>query len=165
MILKMVAGELPHPAFAKYCEPLQLTEPNRPVQLQLDRAVARPETGGHVSIALWEHDVGDGHAFEVMYCAKAVDGLEYWNVMYADDTEGPEADLVARSEQGLYFWLFFFTIRSEFFLHGEEAYKTLAAAAKSVGFNHLVEVFRLEEEIGADYDRRRELTDRALSIG
>ena len=164
-LLRMADGELPHPAFDSKCEPLRVEERRKASGSQLDDAEARDETGGLISAALWEHDVGDGHAFEVVYCAKGQDGLEFWNVMYADDMDGPDAERVARSEQGLFYWLFFSLIRSEFFVHGEGAYATLAAAAKAVNFKHLVEVFRLEEEIGTDYARHGELIAKSLAIG
>ena len=134
------------------------------IGLNLDRAEVREETGGRTSAAFWEHDIRDGHAVEIVYCAVGRDGLEFWHVMYADDTEGPDAELVARSEQGVLDWLFFALIGSEFFEHGERAYSTLAAAAKAVAFDRLVEVFRLEQEIGSDYGRRGELIVRSLAI-
>lgn len=162
-LLRISDGDLPHPAFEAWCEPLRYDE-RRGVGLNLDRVEARDETGGHVSAALWEHDVGDGHAFEVVYCAEAQGSTEFWHVMYADDTDGPQAERVARSEQGLFYWLFFSLIGSEFFRHGERAYSNLVEAATSVGFEHLVDVFRLEEEIGSAYERRGELTERSLSI-
>jgi hypothetical protein len=163
-LLRMADADLPHPAFEAWCETLRYDERRRQAGLNLDRVVARDESGGTVSAALWEHDLGDGHAFEVVYCAKAAGGTEFWHVLYADDTDGPEAERIARSEQGLFYWLFFSLIRSEFLIHGERAYSTLADAAKSVGFEHLVEVFRLEEEIGSDYERRDELTARSLAF-
>jgi hypothetical protein len=95
--------------------------------------------------------------FEVVYCAEVDGGLEFWHIMYADDTDGPQAERIAKSEQGLFYWLFFSLIRSEFSRHGERAYSNLAEAARSVGFEHLVDVFRLEEAIGSDYERRGEL--------
>lgn len=162
-LLRIANGDLPHPAFEAWCEPLRYDE-RREVGLGLDRVEARDETGGHTSAALWEQDVGDGHAFEVVYCAKVEGGLEFWHVMYADDTDGPQAERIATSEQGLLYWLFFSLIGSEFFRHGEGACSNLAEAAKSVGFEHLVDVFRLEVEIGSDYERRGELTARSLSI-
>lgn len=162
-LLRLADGELPHPAFDPWCEPIRHDE-RRAVRLDLDRVKARDETGGRISAALWEHDVGDGHAFEVVYCMKAEGGLEFWHVMYADDTDGPQAERIAKSEQGLFYWLFFSLIQSEFFRHGERAYANLAEAAKSVGFEQLVDVFRLEKEIGSDYERRGELTERSLSI-
>jgi hypothetical protein len=99
-----------------------------------------------------------------MYCAREKSGFAFWNVMYADDTEGPDAQLVSRSEQGLYFWLFFRLIPAEFFKHGEAAYENLAAAAKSVGFEHLIEVFRLEEQIGTDDDGPAKVAEHSLAI-
>jgi len=160
----MAEGAVPHPAFAAQCEPLLVDERRERWGLDLDRVEVRAETGGQASAALWEHDVGDGHAFEVVYCVRSQDGLEFWRVMYADDTDGPDAQQIAKSEQGLFYWLFFSLIGSEFSKHSERAYSTLADAAKAVAFNHLVEVFRLEEEIGSDYDRRGELTARSLAI-
>jgi hypothetical protein len=163
-LLRLADGDLPHPAFESRCEPIRYDE-RREFGLNLDRVEARDETSGHVSAALWEHDVGYGHAFEVVYCAEAKGGVEFWHVMYADDTDGPQPERIAKSEQGLFYWLFFSLIQSEFFSRGERAYSNLAEAAKSVGFEHLVDVFRLEEEIGSDYERRGELTEQSLSIG
>jgi len=160
----MADANLPHPAFESRCETLRCDERRSQDGLNLDRVEARDETGGNVSAALWEHDVGDGHAFEVVYCARPEVGTEFWHVLYADDADGPVAERVAISEQGLFYWLFFFLIESEFFIHGERAYSTLADAAKSVGFEHLAAVFRLEEEIGSDYERRGELTAQSLAI-
>lgn len=162
-LLRIADGDLPHPAFDAWCEPLRCNERSE-VGLALDRVEVRDETGGHPSAAMWEHDVGDGHAFEVVYCVKVEGGLEFWHVMYADDTDGPQAERIAKSEQGLLYWLFFSLIGSEFFRHGERAYSALAEAAQSVGFGHLVDVFRLEEQIGSDYERRGELTARSLSL-
>jgi hypothetical protein len=162
-LLRIAKGGLPHPAFETWCEALRCDE-RRAVGLNLDRVEARDETAGHVSAALWEHDVGDGHAFEVVYCAKVGGGLEFWHVMYADDTDGPEAERIAKSEQGLLYWLFFSLIASELSRHGEGAYFKLAEAAKSVGFEHLIAVSRLEEEIGSDYDPRGELAESSLTI-
>ena len=163
-LLRMADGDLPHPAFAARCEPLRSNERRQAWGLDLDQAKVRDETGGRLSAALWEHDVGDGHAFEIVYCASGQRGLGFWHVLYADDTEGPDAEFVARTEQGLFYWLFFSLIGSEFCRHGERAYSTLAAAARSVAFDRLVEVFRLEEEIGSEYDRRGELVTRSLAI-
>ncbi len=164
-LLRMADGDLPHPAFNACCEPLSIAERRRTAGMNLDGVEPRDETAGHVTAALWEHDVGDGHAFEVVYCGKNRDDIEFWHVMYADDTDEPDAERIARSEQGLFFWLFFSLIPSEFFEHGERAYATLVAAADAVEFNYLVDVFRVEEEIGSDYQRRRELVSRSLSIG
>ena len=164
ILIRMADGKLPHPAFAAQCEPLRFDERWHNWGLQLERSEVRFETGGREAAALWEHDVGDGHAVEIVYCANTAKGPEYWQVMYADDMPDPESCLVARAEQGLYFWLFFFMIRSEFFLHGERAYSSLAAAAKAVHFHGLLEVFRLEEEIGSDDARRGELTQRSVAI-
>jgi hypothetical protein len=163
-LLRMAGGDFPHPAFEARCEQLGIDDRRRTWGLNLDQAEVRDETGGLESAALWEHDVGDGHAFEVVYGAFGERGVEFWHVMYADDTGGPDGKLVARSEQGLFYWLFFSLIGTEFFALGERAYASLAAAAKAVSFDHLVEVFRLEEEIGSDYDRRGELLARSLAI-
>lgn len=162
-MLRIADGHLPHPAFDAWCEPLCVDD-RREIGLNLDHVEARDETGGQVSAAMWEHDVGDGHAFEVVYCAKAEGGLTFWHIIYADDTDGPQSEPIAKSEQGLLYWLFFWLIQSEFFRHGEGAYATLAEAAKSVAFEHLVDVFRLEEEIGSDSARRGELAARSMSI-
>jgi hypothetical protein len=164
-LLRIAGGDLPHPAFAAQCEPLRDDERLRSWDLNLDNARVRDETGGRLSAALWERDVGDGHSFEVVYCAKrGQGGFEFWHVMYADDTDGPDAELIARSEQGLFYWLFFPLIESEFSAHGEGAYSTLAAAAKAVSFEHLVEVFRLQEVIGSDHDRRGEVVTQSLTV-
>lgn len=163
-LLGLADGHYPHPAFKHWCERLRYEKRRQTPNLNLDRVEAREETGNQVSAALWEYDLGDGHAFEVVYCAKANDALEFWHVAYADDTDGPEANRIARSEQGLYYWLFFSLIQSEFHKQGERAYSTLAEAAKSVGFEHLLDVFRLEEGIGSDYERRGELITQSLAI-
>ena len=48
--------------------------------------------------------------------------------------DGPDRELVARSEEGLYFWLFFYLIAAEHFRHrtNHDAVDTLNAAAESV---------------------------------
>jgi len=163
-LIGMADGNLPHEAFQAQCEPLRVDQRRKSFGLNLDQVGALPELDGETAAALWEHDVGDGHAFEIVYCAKGPNRLHYWHVMYADDTDAPTASLVARSEQGLYFWLFFSLIPSEFHRHGERAYASLVSAAKAVGFTHLMEVFRLEEEIASDYDRCRELTEKSFAI-
>ena len=139
-LLALARGQLPHPAFKSKCEPLRTEERRNAWNIDLE-LIQHPEPGGKGrAVAMWEHDFGDGHAFEVMYCEQVEHGVEFWNVLHADDTESVRPELVARSEQGLYYWLFFFLIGSEFFVHGERAYSTLVAAANSVGFRYLKEV-------------------------
>jgi hypothetical protein len=52
---------------------------------------------------------------------------------------------------------FFYIIQSEYFRHGEGAYKTLVEAAKSMEFKYLMDVFRLEGEMGSDYENQDEV--------
>ena len=163
-LLRLARGELPHPAFEAQCESVRIEERRRTWGLNLDCVEIREETGGLASAALWEHDFGDGHAFEVVYCAGGECGFQFWHVTYADDMDGPSGELIARSEQGLFYWLFFSLIGSEFSARGERAYISLAAAAKAVSFNHLLDVFHLEEEIGSEHDRRGELVVRSLAM-
>jgi hypothetical protein len=164
VLMAMARGELPHPAFDALCEPIQSRERWQFPDLDLSETQVLREVGDRQGLALWEHDHGDGHSFEVMYCCRTGDGLEFVHVMYADDMDGPLMRAVAKSEQGLYFWLFFHLIGSEFFRHGEGAYLTLVAAAKSVGFNFIVEVFRLEQEIGTDDQCAEKLRQKSLEI-
>lgn len=161
-IIAFAHAKFPHPAFEAICERLPRNEAR--LGLALDQVKERAETGG-LSVALWQHDVGDGHAIEVVYCTMGAHGIEYWHVMYSDCEPAPQSQLIGRSEQGLYFWMFFFLIEPEFSLHGERAYETLVAAAKSVGFRFLIEVFRLEEEIGSDSERFSELSRHSCNIG
>jgi hypothetical protein len=164
-VVRLAGGDLPHPAFAATCEPLRVAERQAAGVDESDQVRVRPEVCRYPSVAMWEHDVGDGHAFEVVYCVSAQEGLEFWHVTYADDMPCPDSHCIARSVQGLYFWLFFYLIQSEFFGQGEGAYNTLVAAAKTVGFKHLAEVFRLEGEVGSDYEHQGQvLRQRALAI-
>lgn len=164
MLMRFARGDLPHSAFETLCEEIQYEKRRSSWDLRLDRVQTLHETGNRASAALWEHDVRDGHAFSVVYCSRTESAFEFWEVMYADDMPGPTSSLLARSEQGLFFWLFFFVIQSEFSEHGEGAYSTLAAAAKSVNFKYLVEVFRLEGDIGSDDLLDEKLRERSLMI-
>ena len=54
-LLLIADGDLPHPGFEAWCEPLRYDE-RREVGLSLDRVETRDETGGHASAArrsLW----------------------------------------------------------------------------------------------------------------
>ncbi len=163
-LARLAKGELPHQAFRVMCEPIRSKRSEEIAVGPLDKSYARDETEGVESVALWERNHHDGHSFDIVYCGRTEAGFIVWNVEYADDMPGPTSTVIGVSEQGVLFWLFFFLIPSEFARYGERAYNTLAEAAKSVDFKHLVEVFRLEEEIGADFSRRNELSEASRRI-
>jgi hypothetical protein len=166
-ILALALGRPPHPLFERICQPLKIQERSEVLGCDLTGIQEPGISGDGKSIALWEEDHEDGHCFDIFYAVNDDEGIEYWHVRYADDMDGPDAKRVAKSEQGLFFWLFFYLIGHAYFvakMH-ETALQDLRAAAGDVGVRHLENVMTLEEEIGTDYsDQEAVLCKRSLAI-
>jgi hypothetical protein len=147
----MAGEDFPHPAFKTMCHPIHFKEHRVPFGLQLELIQEIGPSGSGPAVALWEHDHCDGHAFEIMFCEGKDGSIEFWNVLYTDDMDGPVPELVGRSEQGLYYWLFFYLIPAQFFRSNtkEQAYHDLRAAAQAAGFQYFEDVLKFEEEVGA----------------
>lgn len=165
-LLAMARNELPHPAFDTVCQPIKFNQRNEFLGVRLEEVQAIGPSGVRPAVAMWENDCFDGHAFDILYCERAGSEVEFWNVQYADDMEEPNAELVARSEQGLFFWLFFSLIPAEYFrqITHQDAFDALKAAADAVGFRYFYEVMKFEEEFGSDENARRLICERSLMI-
>ena len=165
-LLALSRGALPHPAFASKCQPIRVDLRRNVFDFRLNEVQDVGPFGKRSTIAMWENDFGDGHSFEVMYCKCMSEKLEFWNVLFADDTDGPDPELVAVSEQGLYFWLFFYLIPAEYFKHrtNQDAFDALSAAAASVHFRYLSDVMKFEEEYGTDENSRTLICQRSIAI-
>jgi len=165
-LLALARRALPHPAFASKCQPIRLDLRRKVFDLCLKEVQNVGQFGKRQAVAMWENDFGDGHSFEVMYCKCMSEKLEFWNVWYADDTDGPDPELVAVSEQGLYFWLFFYIIPIQYFQHktNQDAFDALCAAAASVYFRYLSDVMKFEEEYGSDENSRTLIRQRSIAI-
>ena len=165
-LLAIARGELPHPAFQAKCQPIRFALGRDQFGLDLKTVQQVGPSGKRPAVAMWENLFGDGHSCEIMFCEHADGRNEFWNVWYADDTDGPDPELVARSEQGLYFWLFFYLIPVQYFRSAtnQEAFDTLSAAAESVGFSYLDEAMKFEEEFGSAEGSRRLIRERSVSV-
>lgn len=148
------------------CQPIKFDKRNEFIGARLEEMQPIGPSGIRPAVALWENDCCDGHAFDVLYCERFDDETEFWNVSYADDMDEPNSNRVARSEQGLFFWLFFFLIPAEYFRHrvNQDAFDSLTAAAESVGFRYLSDVMKFEEEFGSDENVLRLICERSLMI-
>ncbi|MGA2233129.1 MAG: hypothetical protein ABSH22_19680 [Tepidisphaeraceae bacterium] len=165
-LLAIAQNELPHPVFRAKCQPIRFDQRQKMFGLRLNEGQVVGPSGKRPAIALWENDFGDGHAFEVMYLERPGDQIEFWNVLYADEIDGPDYELVARSEQGLFFWLFFFLVPACYLQHrtNQGAFDALSAAAKSVHFRYLSDVIRFEEEFGSDERARMLIRQRSVRV-
>lgn len=69
------------------------------------------------------------------------------------DLEDPDTvELIARSEQGLLFWLFSHLIEDDDWRSEAAAEAKLREAAEAVGFRHFDEVNRFQQTLGTDPD-------------
>lgn len=151
-LVALACGELCHPAALAVCRPV------RPELL-----APRPDEGGPF-VPLWESASGSDVFFEV---AEARRGPEFWSAIYdlsEDDTA--ERDLLACSEQGLLFWLFYSFMEKE---QEEGADWGLSSLAREMGFLFLDRLIAFRKACAAradysDLERLREFV-RVLPAG
>ena len=88
-------------------------------------------------------------------------GLEYVEF----DIETPdEIEIIATSEQGLFFWLFSYLIEDQDWDDEIESLKLLRNGANTVGFSLLEEVLTFQEQYGANIDYGQRLLERSQEI-
>jgi hypothetical protein len=88
----------------------------------------------------------------VVGCRRTPSGLEFVD-WYLEAGDPPK--LIARSEQGLLFWLFSYLIEDHDWDDEPAARRELAEAAAAVGFRQLAEVEKFQEKFG----RRRDYAE------
>jgi hypothetical protein len=128
-LMALASGNPPHPAFAYRCG------------LVYKFPEIHPEERPEGLVPLWECGTA------VVGCVQTPQGLEFvrWSVE-ADDP--PE--LIARSEQGLLFWLFSYLIEDADWEDEEAAVRRLRAAAVAVAFRYFDEVNEFQQQRGSD---------------
>ena len=138
-LVHLVAGALPHPLFRRACEVIQ---PHHRVSSWAE--VEGPDRDQpRAGEPLWGRDLGGARYYEVVYCVRSQDGrFEFWWVPCSISND-QEPRLVARSEQGLYFWLFshLLDVRYEW-LDRTVTDEDYREAAEAVGFRHLTDLIR-----------------------
>lgn len=80
------------------------------------------------------------------------------------DAEGSPSEVIARSEQGLLFWLFSYLIEDRDWHDPDKDEAELRSAAKAVGFRYFDEVDQFQRKFGASGNYATLLRERALSI-
>jgi hypothetical protein len=81
------------------------------------------------------------------------------------DLESPDRPvLLARSEQGLFFWLFSYLIEYEQWEDDAAALGRLRAAAAAVGFRHFDRLWAFTLQHGEETNYRERVRDEALTI-
>jgi hypothetical protein len=126
-VVSLAMAEWPTEAFEFRCGPL-------------DRYLALPDgVWPSDALPLWEC------CGSIVGCRRAGGGLEF----IALDVEIPwQLDLLARSEEGLLFWLFSYLIEDQDWDDEPLAIQALADAAAAVGFRRLAEVDQFQQRFG-----------------
>jgi hypothetical protein len=142
-VLALALGNHPSPVFEFRCEPVYryyaLPEQYRPRGL----------------VPLWECCGG------VVCCRHSVEGLEFLEL----DVETPlELRRIARSEQGLLFWLFSYLIEDQDWEDEAATAALLKSAAEAVGFKHFTRVNYFQQKQGKELDYARLLRDEAWNV-
>jgi hypothetical protein len=130
-LMALPIQQYPHPAFAFRCE-----EPYRCYAVPAEFWPAD-------FIPLWECTE------TVVGCRPTAAGMEFLD-WYLESADPPE--VIARSEQGLYFWLFSYLIEDQDWDDELAARRELAEAATAVGFRQLAEVEAFQQEFGRRHD-------------
>lgn len=162
-LLALVRGEPPHPAFRKFCRPI-LGNGDPWWALGLD-AVASEGPFGGPSVALWGQDFGDGHHSEVVHCDRTDQGFAFWPSGTTDScSEEDEAPtLIAHTEQGLFFWLFFHLIEDQD-MQEERALEMVREAAEAVGFLYLEDCLACQKAVGSQPECHELLLQRSVEV-
>jgi len=140
-LLALVNGELAHPAIPEVCRPVR-------------RKLLAPRGDGlGALVPLWEDATGTPEFFDVLYAKRTPAGPEFYSVIYEQGDE-PCTTLLARTEQGLLFWLFYWFMEREE-SDAQEGWN-LPALASTLGFHYLQQVaaFRRACADGLDYHDR-----------
>jgi hypothetical protein len=143
-VMALALGELPHPLFTWLClPPNDLCFPAG--QITEDRWGEEPRL---IGLPLWEH----GSVYEVGVYGVSVRRtrrrLEYWNYDICGEAETPPDALIATSEQGLFFWLFWDIVEREN-QAGDAWREPVRVAAELIGFRYAEEAMAFH----ADWSR------------
>jgi hypothetical protein len=111
--------------------------------------------GNDVIIALWEC------GYNVIGCRIADKRLDFVTLYVEDPTA---ITLIARSEQGLLFWLFSWIIEDQDWANEESTLARLRTAAAAVGFRSFDEVEKFEREFGNRTNYEELLRARSLQL-
>jgi hypothetical protein len=142
-LLALVTGELSHPA----------TE--REYRFFPDDRSRPSLVPPHGLVPLWE-DADGSSLFMTVYAKPTPGGPEFWSVLFdEDDPEPNTGSLLARTEQGLLFWVFDSLFRRQLGMP-EAANWDLPALADRLGFRYLPELraYRRDCWAGIDSDDR-----------
>jgi len=99
--------------------------------------------------AVWGRDAGDGHWFEVMWCCSERDELRFYLADYPNDCEPEPPELIARSEQGLLFWLYCRLLDS-----GRDEHE-MNGVAEAIGFKYPAEAIALFDAVSGSPESLR----------
>jgi hypothetical protein len=142
-IVALAMGEWPTEAFEFRCG-------------RLDRSLALPAgVWPPDALPLWEC------CGSIVGCRRAGGGLEFIGL----DVEVPgNVHRLARSEEGLLFWLFSYLIEDQDWDDEPSARRAIAHAAAALGFRRLDEVDQFQQQLGGRTDYDELLRAAALEI-